>query len=147
MMLETHAVVVQLLENQFALVHSSHAGCGQCSGKGCGSSKVSQMFCSKPRQFKVVNQINAKVGDEVIIAVGEGAVLRGISLVYLLPLVLLVAGASLAGSWSVDPAQRDGYAALGALFGLVFGFMFARWFSARQSQQKNQPYIARVGGE
>lgn len=147
-MLETRAVVMQLLDKQCALVQASQGGsCGQCSGKGCGASKLSRMFCSKPRQFKVDNQANAKVGDEVIVSVVEGTVLRGIGLVYLLPLVLLFVGATLAGSWATQEAQRDGYAALGALSGLVVGFVFAKWFSSRQMYRQNQPYIARQVGE
>jgi sigma-E factor negative regulatory protein RseC len=141
MMLETRAIVVQR-DDKITLVQASGAsGCSACEGKGCGSSKVTQLFCSKPRQFKVDNQIDARVGDEVIVSVVEGAVLRGISLVYLLPLALMFAGATLAGWW-VEGVQRDGYAALGALSGLVAGFVVAKWLSTRQA--RNQPYIARL---
>jgi sigma-E factor negative regulatory protein RseC len=108
--------------------------------RGCGSGKLTQLFCSTPRQFKVDNRIHADVGEEVVIAVPDGAVLRGISLVYLLPLVMLFAGATLAGGWSADAAQRDAYAATGALTGLVVGFLLTRWFSGRVRQQ---PFIAR----
>ncbi|MDP1594494.1 MAG: SoxR reducing system RseC family protein [Gallionella sp.] len=143
-MLETRAVVVQT-DKRYTLVEASQGnGCGQCNGKGCGTGKLSQLFCSKPRQFKVDNQINAKIGDEVIVSVAEGAVLRGIGLVYLLPLVLLFAGAAWGGSWAMQEEQRDGYAAIGALFGLVVGFVFAKWFSARQSSRQNHPFIARL---
>ena len=147
-MLETHAVVVQLLEKPFVLVQASKGGgCGQCDGKGCGASKLTQLFCSKPRQFKVDNRINAAIGDEVVVSVVEGAVLRGISLVYLLPLVLLFAGAALASSLAVPDAQRDGYAALGAMSGLIIGFVFARWISSNKGHQEDQPYIARKSSE
>jgi len=143
-MLETHAVVVQLLDKPFVLVQASKGGgCGQCDGQGCGASKLTQLFCSKPRQFKVDNRINAGVGDEVVVSVVEGAVLRGIGLVYLLPLVLLFAGAALASGLAAQDAQRDGYAALGALSGLIVGFVFARWISLRKEHQEDQPYIAR----
>jgi sigma-E factor negative regulatory protein RseC len=141
MMLETRAIVVQK-DDKFTLVEASGAsGCSVCEGKGCGSSKVTQLFCNKPRQFKVDNRINAEVGDEVIVAVVEGAVLRGISLVYLLPLALMFAGATLGGGW-LDGAQRDGYAALGALSGLVAGFVAARGLLARKARQ--QPFITRL---
>jgi sigma-E factor negative regulatory protein RseC len=141
-MLETRAIVVQT-DNEFTLVQASVGnGCAACEGKGCGSGKLTQLFCSKPRQFKVDNRINAGVGDEVIVAAPDGAVLRGISLVYLLPLVLLFAGATLAGSWAVQDAQRDGYAAAGALSGLVVGFVIAKWLLMREARQ--QPYIARL---
>lgn len=141
MMLETRAIVVHRDINSTLVEASGASGCSVCEGKGCGSSKVTQLFCNKPRQFKVDNRINAGVGDEVIVSVVEGAVLRGISMVYLLPLVLMFAGASLAGGW-VEGAQRDGYAAAGALSGLVVGFVIAKWLSRREARQ--QPYIARL---
>lgn len=141
MMLETRAVVVQQ-DSRVTLVQADGAsGCSVCEGKGCGSSKVTQLFCNKPRQFKVDNRINAGVGDQVIVSVAEGTVLRGISLVYLLPLALMFAGATLAGGW-VEGAQRDGYAAAGALCGLIVGFVLAKWLSSREARQK--PYIARL---
>lgn len=139
MMLETRAIVVQKDGNLTLVEASGASGCSACEGKGCGSSKMTQLFCNKPRQFKVDNRINAGVGDEVIVSVVEGAVLRGISLVYLLPLVLMFAGASLAGGWV---EERDGYAAVGALSGLVVGFVIAKWLSRRETRQ--QPYIARL---
>lgn len=143
-MLETRAIVVQT-EGQYAFVKASQAnGCEQCNGKGCGSGKLSQLFCSKPRQFRVENSIAATVGDEVIVSVADGAVLRGIGLVYLLPLVLMVAGV-VAGSIAADRIElRDGYAAAGAAIGLAGGFALSKWISSRKSQRQNLPFIARL---
>lgn len=139
-MLETRAVVVQT-NKVFALVQASGTnGCSACEGKGCGSGKLTQLFCSKPREFKVDNRINAAVGDEVIVSVPDGSVLRGIGLVYLLPLALMFAGAMLLGAW----AESDAYRALGALLGLVVGFAFVKWLSTRRAGRQNQPYIARL---
>jgi sigma-E factor negative regulatory protein RseC len=141
--LEARAIVVSV-DRQLTMVEASQGnGCSQCNGKGCGSGKLSQMFCNKPRQFQVDNPINARVGDEVIVSVAEGALLRGVGLVYLLPLLLLVIGATFGTIAAAQPEQRDGYAAAGALFGLVAGFLFAKWFSLRQNRQQNRPYIAR----
>ncbi|MFA6921928.1 MAG: SoxR reducing system RseC family protein [Gallionella sp.] len=140
-MLETRAVVVYADKQITQVRASGGSGCSACNGKGCGSGKLTQLFCSKPRQFDVDNRINAGVGDEVIVSVPEGAVLRGISLVYLLPLVLMFAAATLASGYAADEAQRDGYAAAGALSGLLAGFVFARWLLKRLSRQR--PFIAR----
>jgi sigma-E factor negative regulatory protein RseC len=141
-MLETRAVVVRI-DGQHALVTADQAdGCEQCAGKGCGSGRLSRLFCSKPRQFQVNNPINAGIGDEVIVSVAEGSVMRGIGLVYLIPLALLVMGATLGSIWS-QPGQGDGFAALGALFGLVIGFAFAKWVSLQHGEGRFQPYIDR----
>ena len=142
-MLETRAIVVKI-EGQHALVQSNQGnGCDQCNGKGCGTGKLSGLFCNKPRHFQVDNQINAGVGDEVIVSVAEGAVLRGIGLVYLLPLLLLVIGAGIGSALTTQLAQRDGYAAAGSLIGLVGGFALSKWIVSRQARQQNLPYIAR----
>lgn len=140
-MLETRAVVVQV-DGQHTFVQASQGGgCGQCGGKGCGTAKLSQMFCSQPRRFQVDNPINARVGDQVVVAVADGTVLRGIGLLYLLPLALLAAGAVLGSVAAPRPEQQDAYAAAGAFIGLVCGFGLSKWFAARQKRQR--PYIAR----
>lgn len=136
MTLETRATVVRI-EGQSAFVESAQTGsCGQCNGKGCGAAKLSKAFCSESRQFQVDNPIGAAVGDQVVVSVADGAVLRGIGLVYLLPLALLVAGAALGSAMAVqDDVQRDGYAAMGAAAGLVSGFFLSRWLDSMQSRR------------
>ena len=142
-MLETRATVVQI-KGQFALVQAIRPnGCEQCNGQGCGTGKLSQLFCSKPRRFQVDNLIHASVGDDVVISVAEGAVLRGIGLVYLLPLLLLVIGAMLGSAYVEQSDQSDGYASIGALFGLVSGFVIAKWIAMRQERNLSLPYVAR----
>lgn len=142
-MLETRAIIVQV-EGRHALVQANQAnGCEQCNGKGCGTGKLSRLFCSKPRQFQVDNPIDAGVGDEVVISVAEGAILSGVGLVYLLPLLLLVIGAMLGSAWAGQPEQGDGYASAGALIGLAAGFIVVKWASLRQTRSRFQPYIAR----
>ena len=142
-MLETRAVIVRT-EGQYAFVRASQAsGCERCDGKGCGAGKLSQMFCSTPRQFQVENPIEAVVGEEVVISVAEGSILRGIGLIYLLPLLLLVTGAMLGGHWAKLPAQSDGYAAAGALLGLAAGFAAAKLISSRQHGQHSGAFVAR----
>ncbi len=146
-MLETRAIVVQV-EGQHAQVQANQGnGCGQCNGKGCGTGKLSQLFCSKPRQFQVDNPIRAKVGDEVIVSIRDGAVLQGIGLVYLLPLAFLVAGALLGSLMAGQTGLQDGYGAAGAFVGLVAGFGLAKWLATRQNSRQNRPYIARLWHE
>lgn len=146
-MLETRAVVV-LVDRRDTLVQADQGnGCGQCSGTGCGTGKLSQLFCSKPRQFQVDNSINAQVGDEVIVSVAQGAVLRGITLLYGLPLFMLIIAASVGSAMGEPKGHSDGYAALGAVAGLAIGYVFARLISSRQSRENFKPYIARILNE
>ncbi|MFA6015509.1 MAG: SoxR reducing system RseC family protein [Gallionellaceae bacterium] len=132
-MLETRAIVVKIHGNEAFVESKGGAGCGNCdSEKGCGSSKLTQLFCSKPRQFKVLNEVNAKVGDEVQITLPQGVLLRSAILMYGIPLSMLLSGGMLGAHWAADPASRDGYAAIGSLVGLVGGFILAKWMAKRQ---------------
>jgi sigma-E factor negative regulatory protein RseC len=142
-MLETRATVVQIHAKTALVLANQVSGCEQCNGQGCGSSKVAQLFCSQPRKFEVDNPISARVGDEVIVSVADGAVLRGIGLVYLLPLVLMGLIGGLASVFSPS-GQTDAYVALGAVMGLFFGLVATRLLNARQARNLNNPYIARL---
>lgn len=138
-MLETRVIVMETAPN-IAWVQAVQSGsCEQCSGKGCGSSKLGQLFCSKPRQFQVDNPIGAQIGDEVMVAVVEGAVLRGITVVYVLPLVFLLLGAMLAAHFS----GNDLHVAAGGGIGVTLGFLIAKWLSTRAFSRHATPYIAR----
>jgi sigma-E factor negative regulatory protein RseC len=142
-MLETRATVLQIHDRSAFVRANQVSGCEQCNGQGCGSSKVAQLFCSQPRQFEVDNPIGAVVGDEVIVSVADGAVLRGIGLLYVLPLVLLVLGGGMASMLAEPSGQSDVYVAIGSVAGLLLGFIAAKWIAARLGRRQNQPYIAR----
>lgn len=143
MTLETRVTVVRL-DNQFAWVESTQGnGCAQCHGKGCGSGKLNQLFCSKPRQFQVDNPIAASVGDAVIVCVAEGAVMQGVGWVYLLPLCLLVIGAIWGNGVSSVASLQDAYSAGGALLGLIIGYAITRYVSLHFNRLQNRPYISK----
>lgn len=131
-MLETKAMVISVDGDQAIVESIEGGGCGKCENeKGCGSSKLAQLFGNKPRRFRVRNDVNASVGTEVQVVTEEGVLLRSALLMYVLPLVFMFAGAILAGLWV---AEEDGdiYSALGAVTGLIISFMFVKWLSRRK---------------
>lgn len=129
-MLETRAIIIHVQGHQALVEAKGGTGCGNCdSEKGCSGGKLSQLFCSKPRQFTVLNEADARVGDEVQITLPDGVLLRSSILMYIVPLSLLLSGGMLGAHWASDTASRDGYAALGSLFGLAGGFVLAKWIS------------------
>jgi sigma-E factor negative regulatory protein RseC len=131
-MLETRAVIVQVMGEDALVESRQSAGCGHCSKEnGCSSSKLSQMFCSAPRQFKVKNPNCAKVGDEVEISMEDGVLLRSSVVMYVVPLSLMLSGSILGAHWSPDLASRDGYAILGSLVGLLLGFLASNVLALR----------------
>ncbi len=139
-MLETRVIVMQT-EPGVAWVQAVQGGsCDACQGKGCSSSKLGQLFCSKPRQFEVDNPIAAQVGEEVLVGVAEGTVLYGIAMLYVLPLALLLLGGGIGQFW----LGSDGAAALGALLGAGSGFVLARWVARRRRGQATACILRRV---
>ncbi|HEY5994744.1 MAG TPA: SoxR reducing system RseC family protein [Gallionellaceae bacterium] len=131
-MLDARAIVIRL-EGEEAVVEAIHGGgCGACAGgQGCSSGSMSKMLCVKPRQFRVRNDIGARVGEEVEVSVAEGVLLRSALTLYALPMVLLFAGALLGSGWA-GASSHDAGAAVGAVAGLLAGFALARTIIKRQ---------------
>lgn len=141
-MIETEAVVVRL-EDAVAYVQAERkSGCSGCSESSCGTSVLANFFGQKAPLYRARNEVGAKVGDRVVIGMNESGLLKGTLLLYMLPLLLLFAGA-VAGSMLAATADvRDGYSAAGAAIGLMAGFIGLKLFSARPSLGKQfQPVI------
>lgn len=132
---EMRAIVLSLHGAEAEIEPVGGNGCGHCaSGKGCGSGKLSQLFCSsKQRSFKVNNAIGAQVGDEVSVGLPDGVLLRNSILMYVLPLAFML-GASLLASTLFEDAS-DAAALLGALAGLLAGFFLVRQLTKRSGMQ------------
>jgi sigma-E factor negative regulatory protein RseC len=130
-MLASRAVVISVDGNQAVVESLEGGGCGKCdSANGCGSSKLSQLFCSEPRRFRVRNEANAQVGATVQIVLAEGVLLRSALLMYVLPLAFLFAGAIFGEHWAAE-ASREIYAVLGGLTGLIFSYFLLKNFTGQ----------------
>lgn len=132
---EMRAIVLSLHGTEAEIAPIGGNGCGHCaSGKGCGSGKLSQLFCSsKPRSFKVGNAVNAQVGDEVSVGLPDGVLLRNSILMYVLPLTFMLAAALLASG--IFTGAPDGAGLLGAVAGLLAGFFVVRQLTKRSATQ------------
>lgn len=119
----TVRAVVRAVDGQEALVEVVQGGCGRCHEKGgCGGQHLTQMMCTGPKHYRVLNPGGAAVGENVTIAIAEGAVRRSANLAYGLPLLGVIAGA-LAG------AQVGGD--VGAIAGGAAG-LIAAWLVVRR---------------
>jgi sigma-E factor negative regulatory protein RseC len=127
-MLEMRAVVIQVHGDDALVQPLEGGGCGHCSSEGgCGSGTLAKIFCSdKPRSFLMHNEAHAKVGDEIQITLPDGVLLRGAVKMYVLPLILLLAGGFAGVYLAGDTVSRDVYAVAGAVAGLVSGFVIAK---------------------
>lgn len=142
-MIQMRAIVIQL-DGKNALVESTQGGgCGNCDTQnGCSSSKLSQLFCSEPRRFRVRNDGNAQPGTLVQVTVPEGVLLHSALLMYILPLAFMLLGAVSGRQLANDLSYNDVYSAAGSFVGLVSGFLLVKGLSMRSRVYSSaQPVI------
>ena len=144
-MIEETGQVVEV-QGEFTWVeHERTSTCGSCSvRKGCGTSAIAKMLGQRRVRLRVLNQINAHVGDQVVVGIAEQGLLRGSLAVYAMPLLGLFAGA-LAGRFlgtSVFALQSDGLSIAGAVTGFVAALFWLRGFSRRKEQDASYQPVA-----
>lgn len=131
-MIEETAYVVAV-EGQSAWVETERrSSCGSCEAKGCGTGALSKVLGTKVQRMKVQNPIDSQVGDTVILGIEEGVLIKGSLMVYIMPLMLMLAGGllgqSLAPQWEMAP---EGPSLLFGLLGLALGFLWLRRYNRR----------------
>lgn len=133
-MIETPARVTRV-EHDATWVHvESPESCGACGGRGCGSSLYTRMLHPREPEYPVANPIAARPGEEVVVGIEDGAIFKAVFSGYLMPLVLLLAGAALGSNLG------EAYGILGGGVGLLVA---AQWLRTRRGGA--QPVILRRG--
>jgi sigma-E factor negative regulatory protein RseC len=136
------------LEGAFAWIESERTTtCGGCAArKGCGTATLAKVLGKRRLRLRVVNQINARVGDNVVIGISESGLLRGSLAVYAVPLLGLFMGA-LIGSVldsQLFSAGSDTLSIAGAAAGFAAGLVWLKRFSrATGSDTAYQPVVLR----
>lgn len=126
-MIEERALVVALEGEQALLEIVRDQPCGLCGqSRGCGGALWSRLLRRRDRVFRAENRLNAQVGDLVVVGMDESAVLRGATLAYGMPLMLLLAGAMLGSAAFFPVMPQDAAAALGGVAGLSGGLFWLR---------------------
>jgi len=145
-MIEERAVILSL-DNRFnestaTLEIERKTACGLCGQtRGCGNSIWGKLFAHQSTAFKAQNNINAKIGDSVIVGINEKALVKSALLLYILPLATMLIGAILA----TQLRDTNGYAMLGALTGLVLGLLWVKGHTMSNSYFRlQQPVILRL---
>ena len=139
---------VVAVQGDFAWVESERtSACGSCAvRKGCGTSAIAKMFGQRRMRLRVLNRINARVGDTVVVGISESGLLRGSLAVYAAPLVGLFAGA-LSGHFAARQLLATGsdlMAIGGALAGFLMALFWLRRFSRTSAKDvAYQPVVLR----
>ncbi|MEJ2214385.1 MAG: SoxR reducing system RseC family protein [Gammaproteobacteria bacterium] len=129
-MIEEVARVLSI-ENDLAVVAvEKTSGCGSCHAKGaCGTSSLAGFFNFKPPAITVKNSLNAKAGDNVLLAMPEQTLLAGSFLLYILPLITMIMMSALVAVFYVS--DNELVQIISGIFGFGVGLMLSRKFSAR----------------
>ncbi len=145
-MIEEQAQVVEIIGSQLVLQAQTQSACGSCSAsKGCGTSVLSKVVGRKFTRFQVENNIDAEVGDTVVVGISEDALLRGSMVMYIIPILGMLAFSLIANSYlAVVADYRDLAIAASGIMGLVFGSLLSKWYFQRQSsRQRFTPVVLR----
>lgn len=88
-MIEENAVVAKIEHNQVWVESKPKQGCSGCLQKSSCSTSVIDKFIKK-RSIAVDCDIELKTGDEVVIGISEGILIKASLLLYMLPLLVMV---------------------------------------------------------
>ena len=96
-------------------------------------------------RIQVENNINAEVGDTVVVGISEDALVKGSLVMYIVPILGMLLLALLADSYVLSSAgSRDLIIAACGITGLLLGSLLSRWFFLRQSNaQAFTPVVLR----
>ncbi len=136
-MIEECGRVVAMQADAVWVTTLTRSGCGRCDQPGgCGQTSVFQLFGR--REHRVLARLaddmqpGLQAGDGVVIAMPEGRVMRASLVMYLCPLLGLLAGAVLGQSL---PGGGETASIFAGLAGLAAGFGLARFWSQRYLNQ------------
>ncbi|MFC1589621.1 SoxR reducing system RseC family protein [Pseudomonadota bacterium] len=141
-MIEQEVEVIAVEGDRLLVESERQSSCQSCSVKsGCGTSVLAKWFDRKHLRFYVDNTVNASAGDRVLVGLQESALTQGALMVYLLPLLAMIAVALLVDSWLPNSFYwRDLVIAGSALAGLLLALFMGRFYLHRGScQQRFNP--------
>ncbi len=146
-MIQEEARVVSVEQGAAWVETQRKTACQACSVKnGCGTSVLAKLWPAHINQVRVLDKVGVRHGDRVLIAISDRALVKGSLLVYLLPLLLMFAGAFVGLAWanSFTIADSDIMVSAMALLGLGAGFVWLRrWSRLRGAGEEFQPVIVK----
>ncbi len=149
-MIEEVARVVAV-EQGYAFVEVTRtSSCNTCNAKqACGTASLTGMFRFRPPALKLKNDISAKAGDQVIVALPEQTMLAGSIMLYIIPLIMLVLFAigfdfMLGLFFTLETELMQ---VIGGLTGLIAGLLIVKKYSARVLNDTSMASLVRVTGK
>ena len=140
-MIEETATVIEVNDQRLLLETLRQSACQSCSVKsGCGTSSLAKVVGNRSSQFAVEKTLDVKVGDKVIIAIDENALVQGSLLIYFLPLIFMLITVLVAEYLFVNELMTI----LSVVAGFISAMIFVRYFLSRSTLKKSiQPHLIR----
>jgi len=139
-MFEESATVVESSGDTLWVETRPRSACSQCAGGGCTTAVVAKLFRIKRNRLELENHLGAVPGERVVIGIPDDLLIRAALSAYLLPLLVLVAGAALGAALGLG----EGYQSLLALAGLAIGFVLMRRITRdAPGQRRLRPQLLR----
>ncbi len=145
-MIEEQAQVVEISGEQLVLQVQTQSACGSCAAsKGCGTSVLSKVVGGKFTRFQAENNIDAELGDTVIVGISEDALLTGSMMMYVVPIIAMMLFALLSDYLLPASADsRDLLIAVTAIIGFAVGSYTSKcYFQSRSNIQRFTPVVLR----
>jgi sigma-E factor negative regulatory protein RseC len=118
------------------------SACKSCSSRNsCSSSEQGQDM-----EVEVLNKVGARVGDEIILNLDTGPLLKATFLLYVFPILCMIAGAVVGHRYALSRGwDPSGLSAIVSLVALVISFIFIRLRGNRLSRKSAyKPQIVRI---
>lgn len=144
-MIEESARIVEV-EGDIAWVETQRrSSCSSCSAnKGCGVSVLDKVLGRRASRIKVLNELGAQPGDQVVIGIEDAALVRGSLALYATPLAAMIAGALLGEALRGLLGYGDWLSVVAGIAGLGAGLFLVRLFSWRvRTDPRYQPVVLR----
>lgn len=121
--------VVRAVDDKHAWVEIDQPGCGRCHEPGgCGGQKITQIFCSGPKRYRVSNVTQLRPGDRVRLGIPQMVLRRSATLAYVLPVLALLLGAVVGMEIAADSG-----AIIGGVISLFGAWLYLRFHSRSQA--------------
>jgi len=142
-MIEEQAIVIKASKESVTLEVVRSKPCGLCGQvRGCGNSIWGKIFSHQSGHIQTRNNLNAKLGDIVILGIDETLMLKSSLLLYGVPLLLMFLGMVIANSFAKEMTEL--YTLVGAVLGLSLGVvMIKRVINEKMQMFYNEAQLIR----
>jgi sigma-E factor negative regulatory protein RseC len=136
---------VMAVDGEYVVVETrQRSACGHCSaGERCDVSVLSGLFSARRNQVRLSNHLNLSAGDIVVMGINESVLLTTAMMAYMLPLVMMIAFATVINLQGFE----DAISFMAGLVGLFTGMQLSNFLMARRHTPYREIVLLRKANE